>query len=307
MNAGWVAGTVRARAMARRRVGRTGVRALAASASLDDAVDVLAAGPYGHDVRRGQSLAEAQHAVAATLLWNARVLSGWLPREGATLLRVLAGWFELANVDERLRTVAGRPAADAFALGALAVADRRLAGCGSIAEVRAVLATSPWGDPGDDTSRAVQAGMRLSWAERVAAAVPPAAPWALGGAALLVAREHLLAGRRLPPGAMSSARRLLGTAARDAASLPELAAAAGRRAGWVLAGVEEPGGLWRAEAAWWQRVGSDASGLLRGTRFGPEAVVGALAVGAVDAWRVQAALEVADRGGRGGEAFDAVA
>ncbi|MFB9384063.1 hypothetical protein ACFFTK_13025 [Pseudonocardia petroleophila] len=62
VGAGWVAGTVRARAMARRRIGAAGARALAASSSLDVALAGLVGSPYGHDVRGGMTLAQAQHA-----------------------------------------------------------------------------------------------------------------------------------------------------------------------------------------------------------------------------------------------------
>ena len=38
------------------------------------------------------------------------------------LLRTLGGWFEIANVDELLQSIAGRPAGPEFRLGALATA-----------------------------------------------------------------------------------------------------------------------------------------------------------------------------------------
>ena len=122
MSAGWVAGSVRARALARRRLGPSGARRLAASASLADALRALAGTPYGAAEMPGQTLAGAQHAIAAAVLWDLRVLAGWLPRDGVRLLRTLAGWFELANVDELLQTMAGRPAGGEFRLGALATA-----------------------------------------------------------------------------------------------------------------------------------------------------------------------------------------
>ena len=61
-------------------------------------------------VQPGQALAEAQYNIASALLWDLRVLAGWLPRDGVRLLRVLAAWFEMANVDEMLQALAGRPA-----------------------------------------------------------------------------------------------------------------------------------------------------------------------------------------------------
>ncbi len=56
----WVAGSVRARALAHRRLGRGGVRALATSGSLAAAVESLAGSPYGRDVRPDSPLARAQ-------------------------------------------------------------------------------------------------------------------------------------------------------------------------------------------------------------------------------------------------------
>ena len=67
--------------------------------------------------RAGQTLAATQHAVAATLLWDLRVLAGWLPRDGVDLLRALACWFEIANVDELLAVAAGRPAGGGIPAG----------------------------------------------------------------------------------------------------------------------------------------------------------------------------------------------
>ena len=98
MSTAWVAGGVRGRSLIRRRLGRTGARAVATSPSLELAIHQLVRSPYVHDVRVGQSLAEAQRAVSATALWHIRVLAGWLPRGGAEVVRTLAGGWEIANV-----------------------------------------------------------------------------------------------------------------------------------------------------------------------------------------------------------------
>ena len=97
MSTSWVAGVVRAKALAGRRIGAGGVRALAGSPGVAQAVTALHLTPYGHDVRPGMGLAEAQHAVGASLLWNMRVLAGWLPRRGADVVRLLAAGFEVAT------------------------------------------------------------------------------------------------------------------------------------------------------------------------------------------------------------------
>src|SRR5579859_2883435 len=140
MSAGWVAGSVRARALAERRLGLDAARRLASRDCLADAVSGLAATAYGRDVQPGCDLAAAQHGVASAILWDLRVLAGWLPRDGVRLLRTLAAWFELANVDELLAAFPGPP----FELGALATAWPRL-------------------DPGGDSAAAVRLALRARW------------------------------------------------------------------------------------------------------------------------------------------------
>ena len=307
MTAGWVAGAVRARAMSRRRLGAAGARTLAGCATLDEALATLAATPYGHDVAPGLDLAQAQRAVADTLLWNLRVFAGWLPRAGGDRLRVLSAWFEIAAVEDLLRRLAGEPAEPPFRMGGLGPVARRLDDVRTPAELRRVLAASPWGDPGGESPWDVLPAMQLAWAERVAASVPPARDWAVAGAALLLARVRFLGGRRLGDPAEASSRRLLGTRTTDAGSLAELSAAVPRAGREALAGVTGPESLWRAEARWWQRLEIDARELMRRPRFSLDPVVGTLGAAAVDAWRVRAALECAARGGQGLEVFDAIA
>ena len=130
-------------------------RRVAACGSLADALHLLAATPYGANVRRDQTLAAAQHEVAGTLLWDLQVLAGWLPRDGVRLLRTLGGWFEIANVDE----------------------------------LQTALAASAWRDPGRPTAQAIRLGMCSRWVARIAELGEPARTWAAGAAALLVPGE----------------------------------------------------------------------------------------------------------------------
>jgi len=307
VTAGWVAGNVRAKAMARRRLGTDAARRLAASPSLLEAQRALAATSYGPAGQAGQALAATQHAVASTILWDLRVLAGWLPRDGVGLLRALACWFELANVDELLQSAAGRPAGPEFQLGALATAWPRLGGAGSLAGLRAMLAASPWHDPGGDTALDIRLGLRARWAARVARSGDPARTWAAGAVALLVGGERFAAGRVVRPAVMDGALALIGPAAAGAATLDDFRGCLPARARWALAGVSAPDGLWQAEAAWWTWVERDGHALLRSS--GPDSgpVLGAVAVMAADARRVCAALEIAARGGGPLEAYDAVA
>lgn len=307
MTAGWVAVSVRARAMTSRRLGRDGARRLAASASLDDAVNALARSTYGHDVRAGQPLPDAQRAVIDTTAWNLRVLAGWAPREGVGMLRVLLAALEVFNTVDHLRRLSGEPVPSPYRLGGLSTAWLRLQQTTSAEEVRAVLATSAWGDPGAESPRAVGLSMQAALADRVMAAVPEASAWAAGGLALLVVRELVPEPRELPAGAQAAALRVLGPAAVGARGLPELVAALPNPAQWTLSDVAHPADLWRAEARWWTRVDHEGLAMVRRPGAGRQAIVGAAAALAADAWRVRGALELASRGGTLTEDFDAVA
>jgi hypothetical protein len=141
----------------------------------------------------------------------------------------------------------------------------------------------------------------------VSAGIAPAERWAAGATALLVAREVFVAGGRLADPVAAAAELVLGGRWTRATSIADFADRLPSTARWALAGVDEPIGLWRAEARWWSRVRRDGSALLGNSRFGPERALGAVALLAVDAWQVGAALELAARGGGPLEVFDAVA
>src|SRR5690606_16208633 len=220
VSAAWGAGRVRARALARRRLGVGGARALLSAGSFAAAVEMLASSPYAHrsdarepaaryGVHPGDDPHIAAHGVAAALLWNIRVLAGWLPDHGTQTLRLLAGWFEIANTEERVRELAGQPAGPTHTLGRLATAWPRIAAARTPDELRAALAASPWQDPGSAGARDIQICLRLVWADRVSTRLPAARPWALGAAALLLAREQTARGEPLPEQAQQAARRTL--------------------------------------------------------------------------------------------------
>jgi hypothetical protein len=130
MSAEWVAGSVRAKSIARHRLGSAATRELAGKSTTELALHVLIETPYGHNIRPGQTVAQAQHAVRAALLWHLRVLAGWQPRAGAELVRRLAAWYEIANVEEQFRRFADEPAEPAYELHALGTAWRSLSACG---------------------------------------------------------------------------------------------------------------------------------------------------------------------------------
>jgi hypothetical protein len=291
--------------MTRRRLGRAGARRLASEPSLEAALATLARSPYGRDLRPGSSLAAAQRAVYDALVWNVRVLGGWVPREGAALLRVLLAPFEIADVADHLRRLRGEEVPSPYRLGSLATAWPRLATAGNAAGVRRALATSAWSDPGGDRPDQIVWAMRLSLADRAMGVAPPTAPWAAGAVALLMARDLALEHHDLTPAARLSAARVVGPAAASATSMAELVPLLSRIAAWALRGVSAGTDLWRAERRWWARVETDALALARSPRPGPSVVLGAVALMAVDAWRVRAALEIATRPDASVEALEA--
>jgi len=307
VSAGWVAGSVRSRLLARRRVGREGVRSIAGASSPAEAIELLARTPYGHDVDATMSAADARHAIARTALWHLRILAGWLTPQGADTVRTLAGWFEIANIEAHLAGLSGSPDGMRFELGALGVVWSRVRAATSPDEVRAILVSSSWGDPGGESAPEMAVGLRLSWARRLYEGVPVAAEWAAGYAAITVAAELAAFHRTLTGPASSQAVRVLGGGWKDAGwSEPvEVAARLPGTARWVLDGIEDWTQLWLAEGAWRRRVEDDALRLVARSGTGPDVVVGAAALLLVDAWLARAALEAAAWGDVGREVLDA--
>jgi hypothetical protein len=300
----WVAGSVRARNMLARRIGAEQARVLAAAASLSDGISLLAGSAYGRFVRPGMSLIAAQRAVAETTLWHVRVLAGWMPPGALELVRALAAWFELVNIENRLAYLAGADVGSPFALGGLGTAWSLIAGAQTAVDVREALAGSRWGDPGSADRVAIGAGLRFSWARRVIESVPEAADWAAGAVGLLLARELLLAGRsadylvaRRPPG--------VGPAWPHASGVRGLREALPVQAAWPLVDIEATSELWRGEVAWWRRVEQEAATIVRDPHLGRSAVVGSIALLGADARLTAAAL--ASAAGEAIEAFDEIA
>ena len=298
MKPGWTAGVTRARLLLDRVVGPEHASEVAGSHSLAEGLATLAGSAYGERVRAGQDLATAQRGVADTLLWHLRILAGWLPAAGGALVRVLAGWFEVVNIDGRLTALASdghEP--EPFVLGTLATAWGAAEHAHTVEELAGAVAGSAWGPPRARSGAELALGLRVAWARRVHESAPEAADWVAGAGALLVARERLVARSG------ENAAQLLRYPGIDqrvlaADTLPDLRRAVGPRAAWALSGIGEPAELWQAELGWWDRVEDDAHALLRRT---DEAVVlAAVALLGVDAQRTARALQsAAQRAGAG--------
>ncbi|MFZ3452478.1 hypothetical protein [Arthrobacter sp. 7Tela_A1] len=328
MRSDWVAATVRAKAMARRRAGAGLCREAAAQPSLDQALEVLSSTSYAADLAGARDLAAAQDATRRSVLWQLRVLAGWVPVSGARMVHAAGAAFELVNILLLARRLAEStdqsagedgarelhrsvPLPEYFELGGLATAWPRLSAAGSTAELAELLRTSPWGNPGSPDTMADT--LTAVWLRRLAAAVPQARSWAVAEAALLAARRILVPQAtgtgnmpEIPDRLGMLLQPLIGGTWSTADDVASFRAALPAAAAPVLDGVEDPTGLWRAEAALQVRVEGDAFRLLRSGLPGPDTAVGAVAVLAVDAWRMRAALAAASAGG-GSEVLDAVA
>lgn len=292
---GWNAGIVRARLLGLHRLGGRACEDLARLDSFEEALRELRDGPYAHDVDAEMTLPEAQWAVWATPLWHLRVLAGWLPPAGAELARVLAGWWEVRNIENLLAELHGGHAFPPYDLGRLDTTWNRTRGADSVSSVRAHLAVSPWQDPGADDVAAIVTWLGLSWAHRVAEEADRMARLAAGWAALVGAND-LLVGARTHTGDRPHGVRELGGGWGEARDIGELRERLPDDARWVFDDIEDPKDLWRAEVRWWRRLDEESHRWLRHPDAGADAVLGAFGAHLADARRVEAALEVAARG-----------
>ena len=206
MSTGWVAGSVRARAMT------------------DGASDGARPGPCRErrrgcasrrwsDRRTATTSARARPWPRPNAPWPRRCCGtcGCSPagrrRRGVTMLRLLAGC-DRDRQHRRAPAPAGRrrEPPPPYRLGALATAWPRLAGTHERGRgARRRWPPRAWGDPGgDDAARRSAWRCALSWADRVLAAVPAAAAWAAGrGRAAGGPRGRRRSGASCPRGARS--------------------------------------------------------------------------------------------------------
>jgi hypothetical protein len=269
----WIAGSVRAHALA------AGARqdlapAVLASRGLGAAIAMLSATRWVRDIDAQTPLVAIERRVESSLLWQLRVLAGWLPSEGVEMVRSCAAWFEIRNVEDRLVYLAGGPPETPFDLGRLGSISRPLQSTGSAADIRRLLSSSAWGDPGAEDAYRVRIWMEHRWHRRVRDAAPDLRVWGDAAAWLLAVRERL---------ARRDGAELL------ASRIPMLPV----RWQWVTATQWTEADLWSGEERWWEQLRQEGALLLHSPVASSRPVVGALATLAVAAHELESALEVA--------------
>lgn len=299
MSAGWVAATVRAKALLDRRAGSAVCREIAGQPTLEAALDRLAKTGYRRFLPEEPSVAAAERAVNRAVVWNLRVLGGWLPRTGANAFRVLVADFEISNIADRLRALAddGVAASEPYRLGALATAGDRVCAAASPGELRHLLAVSAWGNPATTEPAAVIDYLRVCAGSRLSALGASAEPWGAAAAALAIARQRYLMGHTLSAATAARARPLIGAAALAAADWDGFVSGLPKPAAWVFAGIDGPQRLWLGEQRWWSRVEKDAAVMARSRSFDRTPSLGCATLLLADAYAVRRAVGAASRGG----------
>jgi hypothetical protein len=304
---GWVAATMRGRALLRRTTGVAGARAVAATPSWDAARDLLAGTVAGRGLPRDADRGGARSAASAATVWQLRVLAGWVPPASTGLVRLAAGPVEIADIEAHLDALEGGPRREPVPLGSLGTAWPALGRTTSAQAARDLLRRSSWGDPGGTDRISMALGLRVAWLRRIQVAAGRAAPWAGGALAVVVARERFAFERAISPVTGRDVDHALGRAWRAAGSLAELTDLLPPAARWPLAGIDRADDLWWAERAVAQRVAEEAGARAATGGADRATLVAVLALLLVDLWRVHAAIDLAGRGPAGAEAFDAVA
>lgn len=308
MNANWVAASIRARSLSHLRLGAGRNHQVATAPNLPRALALLADSSYAPRLAGLTSLTAAQRATSETLLWQLRVLAGWLPPGGTGLVRAVAAIYERDNIVALAgRLVGGPELSQAYELGSLATAWPRLQMQPSLPALTEALRRSSWGNPGLIDTIALRDVLTLAWLRRLSAVAPAASSWACS-ASVLVAARMLLVDETAPTSrVLDLVRPWLGREWAGARDLERFRASLPRTARAVLDGIGDPADLWRAEARMRAGVESDGSRLAHASLPGPDVVLGAIAVLAVDGWRLRAALAAADAGTGSSEVLDAVA
>jgi hypothetical protein len=294
--------------MAQRRAGAGTSRAIATEPTLEAALSALQESSYALRLLGVSGLAAAERGIQETVLWQLRVLAGWLPASGTELARAAAGFFEIENIVALAHQLGGGAVApEPYRLGALATAWNRLSLAGSSQELATILRTTAWGDVGDDGPGPLRTALGVAWARRLVAVAPPARPWCGALCVLTAARSLTVDGVSAAPALLHLLRPVLGRSWESAGTLGEFRAAIPPSLHKVVLDIASPEELWRAEARTHGAVEKDGFKLLRDSMPGPDVVLGSIAVLSTDAWRVRAALAAAAAGGGSSEVLNEVA
>lgn len=308
MKADWVAASVRARSLALRRVGAGASHEIAAKRNLAAGLELLAGTVYGERLAGCTSLADAERSTRETVLWQLRVLAGWVPATGTRLVRAAAAAFERENILDLAESLAaGGPAPQPFDVGSLSTAWNRLRTARSLDELTEGVRSSPWDEGGSLDLPVARDELTVVSLRRLATVAPAARPWAEAASALIVARIVLVDRSAASRPLIRLVRPLLGEDWERSRDLRGMVAAFPRTTQEIFRGVTSPKDLWRAEAGLRSLCESDGFRLLRGSLPGPDIILGAIAVLATDAWRVRAALASAAEGLGSSEVLDVVA
>jgi hypothetical protein len=294
--------------MAKRRVGAGASRELAARPTLDGALSLLAESSYAERLAGKSDLGAAERAIHETVLWQLRVLAGWLPASGTALARGAAGAFEIENIMALANQLAGgEKAPEPYHLGALATAWLRVQSARSNEELATMLSATAWGEVGAAGMGALRDALTVTWMRRLAAVAPAARPW-YGAVCVLMAARILAVDSVASP---EMVRRLLqpviGRSWESTKSIAEFTSALPPSLRTAVRDIASPEELWRAEARVHATVERDGFQLLRGPMPGPDVVLGAIAVLFTDGWRVRAALTAAAAGAGSSEVLDEAA
>ena len=302
LSPGWVAGSVRARHMLARRLGRGRVGARPAPVARRGA-GALAGSAYGralppgHGPRRRPARGRGDDALARA---RARGLDAAARRSSRSARSPPGSRSPTSTTASPIsRGADGRRRSSS---AASSTRGRASPGAQSAGELRAVLVGHAVGRPGHRRCRrgsrwrcacrgrrrvldAVDGGGGVGGRRRRAAAGPRAA-------ARRPAGRRALSARARPASDRAGRRRRRRRGAARGACRP-------RRVGPRGASTSRPSSG-AAEGAWWRRVEADAERLARSAHLGRRgARSGSVVLLGVDAWRTAAALEAAARGGRG--------